>query len=331
MKEKKTKIKKRQIIVEDLALDAAGQDEKIRFIGSDGLPHEGTKINSAHIPVTSDLVAIFPGATNVSSVLKALWGKFKKSGGKASLTDAGAVKLASKAEVKGMLNNDKAVTPLGLSALKATSNNMGMVKVATAEDLAKPTASNRDNVIPLALKEELIWETGSIRLWILPNIPAGWQSLNGQLLSRSQHSVLWNSVKNHAVPDSEWHAGKYTFFSTGDNSTNFRLPRLAGLVPRGLDQGAGVDPDASSRIGGNVLLSRQDDEFKAHTHKYNNRATSVSRKSSSSWAWHGDKAVNSSFKNHSILRMQSNSRSFMSIFIFSKKDYLKSKPTLTKI
>lgn len=45
-----------------------------------------------------------------------------------------------------------------------------------------------------------------------------------------------------------------------------RLPDLRGRFLRGMDKGAGNDPNAGSRTGGNVLGSIQGDEFKSHDH-----------------------------------------------------------------
>lgn len=45
-----------------------------------------------------------------------------------------------------------------------------------------------------------------------------------------------------------------------------RLPDLRGRFLRGMDKGAGNDPNSGSRTGGNVLGSIQGDEFKSHDH-----------------------------------------------------------------
>jgi hypothetical protein len=45
-----------------------------------------------------------------------------------------------------------------------------------------------------------------------------------------------------------------------------KLPDLRGRFLRGMDKGAGNDPNSGSRTGGNVLGSIQGDEFKSHDH-----------------------------------------------------------------
>lgn len=52
----------------------------------------------------------------------------------------------------------------------------------------------------------------------------------------------------------------------GGSGANFNLPDLRGQFPRGWDHGAGVDPDAGTRTGGDTVGSTQADEFKSHIH-----------------------------------------------------------------
>jgi len=58
----------------------------------------------------------------------------------------------------------------------------------------------------------------------------------------------------------------------GDGITDFAVPDYRGEFLRGTNRGAGTDPDAGTRTdrgdgtGGDVIGSRQGDEFRAHTH-----------------------------------------------------------------
>lgn len=59
----------------------------------------------------------------------------------------------------------------------------------------------------------------------------------------------------------------------GDGSTTFNLPDWRGRFPRGWDDGAGVDPDAGSRVAdatggvtGDEVGSVQDEQYKSHRH-----------------------------------------------------------------
>jgi len=63
----------------------------------------------------------------------------------------------------------------------------------------------------------------------------------------------------------------------GDGVTDFAVPDYRGEFLRGTDRGAGVDPDAGARTdrgdgtGGDVIGSRQGDEFRAHNHSANSQ------------------------------------------------------------
>lgn len=74
--------------------------------------------------------------------------------------------------------------------------------------------------------------------------PVGWLAAEGQLVSRTTYAALWTfaqSSGNIAANDGAWvaHSGQY---SPGNGSTTFRMPDMRGNVPRGWDDGAGVDP-----------------------------------------------------------------------------------------
>ena len=65
-----------------------------------------------------------------------------------------------------------------------------------------------------------------------------------------------------------------TKFGPGNGSTTFNLPDMRGYAIRGWDHGAGVDPDAATRLDrgdgtvGDHVGTKQDDQNKAHTHTY---------------------------------------------------------------
>jgi microcystin-dependent protein len=91
------------------------------------------------------------------------------------------------------------------------------------------------------------------------SIPTGWLVCDGSEKSRSTYSTLFNSLG--------------VSWGQGDGATTFNLPDLRGRFLRGVDGGAGNDPDKESRIllhsGGNVgdnVGSYQNDEFKSHKH-----------------------------------------------------------------
>jgi microcystin-dependent protein len=71
---------------------------------------------------------------------------------------------------------------------------------------------------------------------------AGWLYCNGTAVSRTTYANLFALLG--------------TAFGNGDGVSTFDLPDLRGIVARGADNGAGVDPDAASRVasapGGNT-------------------------------------------------------------------------------
>jgi len=88
----------------------------------------------------------------------------------------------------------------------------------------------------------------------------GWLRCNGQSVNVSGHGALYAVLGN----------------SCGGDTTNFNLPDLRGMFLRGVDAGAKVDPDADKRTAqkggrnaGNMVASRQADEFRIHNHLLN--------------------------------------------------------------
>lgn len=101
--------------------------------------------------------------------------------------------------------------------------------------------------------------TGTVMPFAGATAPAGYMLADGSAVSRSTYSALFAVVG--------------TSFGSGDGSTTFNLPDLRGRFVRGVDDGAGRDPNAATRTamatGGNTgdnVGSVQDDELKSHSH-----------------------------------------------------------------
>ena len=107
---------------------------------------------------------------------------------------------------------------------------------------------------------------GAIMAFGGTNIPTGWLICDGSVVSRTTYANLF------AVLGTAW--------GIGDGSATFNLPDMRGNFLRGVDNGAGNDPDTTDRtvnpnahfIGGNVgntgdaVGSYQADQFAAHNH-----------------------------------------------------------------
>ena len=119
---------------------------------------------------------------------------------------------------------------------------------------------------------------GIMEMWpgASTNIPAGWLLCDGTTLDRDEFEELFE-ILGHA-----W----------GGIGSDFNLPDMRGLYPRGVDIGAGRDPDADDRIeiapGGNVgdkVGSFQADQmqcFAATYDKYFHQSESVKQSTAGS-------------------------------------------------
>ena len=108
------------------------------------------------------------------------------------------------------------------------------------------------------------FQTGFEMLSMLSSAPTGWLFEEGQEISRFTFANLFNWANANSLINTEvnWQAGEFGLFSDGDGATTFRLPDLRGQFIRVQDNGAGVDPDAGAREGGDSAGSVQDEETK---------------------------------------------------------------------
>lgn len=100
--------------------------------------------------------------------------------------------------------------------------------------------------------------TGSILPFAGDSAPSGWLKCDGSSLSRTTYATLFAIIG--------------TAHGTA-TTTSFNIPDLRGRVLRGVDSGAGRDPDAATRTaaatGGNTgdtIGSVQLDAFQSHKH-----------------------------------------------------------------
>ena len=89
----------------------------------------------------------------------------------------------------------------------------------------------------------------------------GWLVCDGEEYSEADYPELENTIG--------------VYYGRPSRAGMFKVPDLRGRFVRGVDNGAGRDPDASSRgasaEGGNtgdMVGSAQDDAFKSHEHQY---------------------------------------------------------------
>jgi microcystin-dependent protein len=106
---------------------------------------------------------------------------------------------------------------------------------------------------------------GTIIAWAGPmkNIPNGWLLCDGREMSTRENMVLFNAIGT-----------RYG----GNGSPKYNLPDFQGYFLRGVDNGRGVDPDASDRYKQNhpgvqfkekdKAGSFQNDEILKHSHNW---------------------------------------------------------------
>ena len=112
---------------------------------------------------------------------------------------------------------------------------------------------------------------GAVIMWAgsNSNIPAGWHECDGTLLSTTDYSTLYGVIG--------------LSFGKSPPSGQFYLPDLRGQFVRGVDDGAGTDPDSATRtdmqdpsIAWNGVGSVQSSALQTHTHSYDTVDTNAS-------------------------------------------------------
>lgn len=127
-----------------------------------------------------------------------------------------------------------------------TSSSNTYIGVTFGADIAnelKPRQMIRP--VPLAVNADLLdgqdasqlVPPGTVVAFAGPTAPAGWLLCNGAAVSRSTYSALFAVIG--------------TAHGKGDGSTTFTLPDYRGRFLRGVDAGAGRDPNASTRTAAN--------------------------------------------------------------------------------
>ena len=99
---------------------------------------------------------------------------------------------------------------------------------------------------------------GSIAPFAMATAPSGWLVCNGAEYAIADYGDLYGAIST------TW--GALTDGSGSSGTTHFVVPDLRGEFLRGFDNGAGRDPDSSSRFGGDAVGSQQPHAFESHGH-----------------------------------------------------------------
>ena len=185
--------------------------------------------------------------------------------------------LHGKAAVEALFIDEDGNVGIGTSAPKANLDVAGTVK---ANDFATPEGVSLGNVQKDLNALNLHVPIGTIMAYggdttdpvIVDRLKKeGWLPCNGASVSREAYKDLYNVIGAAFGADSP---------------AIFQLPDMRGRFPRGVDQGAGRDPDAAGRraepSGGNSgdkVGSVQKDEINEHSHQYSAPLSWTNKKS----------------------------------------------------
>jgi microcystin-dependent protein len=171
-----------------------------------------------------------------------------------------AVENANHVAWTGITNKPTTLAGYGITDGVRTSHNHSKNQIT---DFSHSHIGNDiTSAVPIALNSNLIsghtWDEivaisnatpiGSIIPWAAKNLPDGWLECNGQEISRTTFSLLFEKIG--------------TVYGTGDNVFTYNLPDLRGYFIRGWDNDRGLD-------AGREFGSYQNDEFKSHNHATN--------------------------------------------------------------
>ncbi len=98
-----------------------------------------------------------------------------------------------------------------------------------------------------------IVSVGSVVMHMASTVPEDWLECDGSSLLRADYPELFATIG--------------TTYGSAD-ADHFNLPDMRGYFVRGWDHGAGNDPDANSRVGGDTVGSTQDDIVGQHNHNF---------------------------------------------------------------
>lgn len=125
-----------------------------------------------------------------------------------------------------------------VGAWQITNSTLGPIQI--------PNALQSQQAITYG-QAEALQPPGMVVFTASPMPPPGFLAADGSAISRAVYANLYATLG--------------TTYGAGDGLTTFNVPDLRGVVPRGLDNGRGLDP-------GRTLGSYQADMYMSHTHPY---------------------------------------------------------------
>lgn len=215
-------------------------------------------VNDSTTPVyTGSLTALMSGIFNM---VKSITGKADGKTAPAITLEALNTLIATTAAAGKLLKLDgSGLLPTGITGNAATASKLATARtIALTGDVTGTGSFDGSGNLSIAATVMAGMPLG-FTFSILANTPPdGCLALQGALVSRTAYPELWAWVQAHAplITEAAWQAqaavqSSVGAYSSGDGSTNFRLPKIADFVRGGAPGAAGT---------------WQDNMLKAHTH-----------------------------------------------------------------
>ena len=158
-----------------------------------------------------------------------------------------------------VVGTDKAQT-LTLKTLTSPKINENVAVTATSTEL-----NYVDGVTsPIQNQLNANTPTGVVNMWVTPTAPSGWLLCQGQAVSRTTYSALWDVLRA---------GGSTSPYGNGDGSTTFNLPDLRSRVPMGAGTGRNVADSADltartlgAKISNDETVTLTDAQIPGHSH-----------------------------------------------------------------
>ncbi|MDA0572785.1 phage tail protein [Burkholderia gladioli] len=154
----------------------------------------------------------------------------------------------------GITCNTQAIVLFAADGTRFNSNVYGPTPAAGDRSQRFATTDWVLSAISIASVGQIVFEPRA-------TVRAGYLKANGLSVNRADYPELWAyaQASGALVSDDNWHNGWKGCFSTGNGSSDFRLPDLRGEFIRGWDDVGSID--ANRTIG-----SWQDSQNRSHTH-----------------------------------------------------------------
>jgi hypothetical protein len=243
--------------------------------------HLGITIDADDNPVTAD-----PEMVPRQMIIPAFWAKQADNSTLLAGTNLSAILVSGNNPATGFIRGDR-LEAGGITTDRIKPDAITTDKIAPGAVQTSDIGDGQITVEKLspAFQLDTVIPPGTIQAFGGPNIPAGWLLCDGSALNKdhAEYERLFTAISTNWGNGSQASSGAvFVAITSGPDQTDFNLPDLRGVFLRGVDRGAGRDPDRASSAnngvdkkrfarlpGGNLgdaVGSYQDDAWQAHRH-----------------------------------------------------------------